>query len=200
MTIPKYADKPKGKAALPLLELLRQLDPKVQCERQFDWLYLPKESELLPEELVVRNELIDHCRRTRMNHPKKSLCNPDSLLSDQASKGRARMLELDFFLPQYGLGVEFDERQHFTVERKIALAAYPATDFPFDRTKWAELCSDSILDYDPPCRDWQRAFRDSVRDFRCKANNLTLLRIFYRELPEAIKARMENATSLAREE
>ena len=73
----------------------------------------------------------------------------------------------DFFLPNPGLIVEFDESQHFTLPRKIALEHYPEK-YPlgFDRNKWIELCRTlNDRDNDPPYRDEQRAWYDTFRDF-----------------------------------
>jgi hypothetical protein len=177
------AEKPKGKAALPLQNFLREVDPEVQCERRFEWLFLPKQAELFPAEGDVRDALIAHCRENREKHRFKTACDPDTLLVDQTVRGRSRILEIDFYLPKHGLAIEFDERQHFTLERRASLAAYPGKDFPFDISKWSDLCSKSVIDYTPPCRDWQRAFRDSVRDIRCRAHGVPLIRIYYRDLP-----------------
>jgi hypothetical protein len=103
------------------------------------------------------------------------------MLSDERAIGRARTLELDFWLPAFGIAIEFDERQHFTRERRISLGLYKGT-FPFDTERWLKLCSDGVADPDPPCRDWQRAFRDSVRDIRSRAAGLPLLRVYHRDL------------------
>jgi len=35
--------KVKGKAAIPLYEVLKSIDPKVSPEHHFDWLYMPRE-------------------------------------------------------------------------------------------------------------------------------------------------------------
>lgn len=47
----------------------------------------------------------------------------------------------DFFVPNPGLIVEFDESQHFTVPRRIALENYPSElKLGFSREKWIGLC------------------------------------------------------------
>jgi hypothetical protein len=177
----KFSTNPKGKASLPLLEFLKTIDPNVQCERRFDWLFLPKTEEFLPAEAVVRSALIDHCRLTKSRHPKKSVCNPDEILSDTRNSGRTRAMEVDFYLPFHHVGIEFDERQHFTIERQASLAVYPNSSFPYDTTRWSSLCSERTIDCDPPGRDWQRAFRDSVRDIRAQAYSLPLLRLYHKD-------------------
>ena len=73
---------------------------------------------------------------------------------------------IDFFIPQPGFIVEFDESQHFTTPRKIALSLYPPNPlvgFPLDR--WISLCeAHNAKDNDPPYRDEQRAWYDTLRD------------------------------------
>lgn len=74
---------------------------------------------------------------------------------------------VDFFLPGAGFIVEFDEAQHFTLPRKIALERYPP-DFKlgFSAARWIELCTKiHAIDDDPPFRDEQRAWYDTLRDF-----------------------------------
>jgi hypothetical protein len=68
-----------------------------QCERRFDWLFVPIQAELLTAEGVVRDALIAHCRENHENHPKKMACDPAVLLSDGSIRGRSRVLELDFY-------------------------------------------------------------------------------------------------------
>jgi len=73
----------------------------------------------------------------------------------------------DFFVPNPGLIVEFDESQHFTMPRKIALEIYPnELELAFDCGKWMALCDKiNARDNDPPYRDEQRAWYDTLRDF-----------------------------------
>ncbi|MYH03213.1 MAG: hypothetical protein F4142_11780 [Nitrospira sp. SB0675_bin_23] len=73
----------------------------------------------------------------------------------------------DFWVPDPGFIVEFDESQHFTSPRKLALSAYPA-DQPlgFSRERWIALGEQhNAKDDDPPYRDEQRAWYDTLRDF-----------------------------------
>jgi hypothetical protein len=52
-----------------------------------------------------------------------------------------RLPRCDFFIPNPGVIVEFDESQHFTACRKIALSKYPLNfELGFDREKWIKLC------------------------------------------------------------
>jgi len=73
----------------------------------------------------------------------------------------------DFFVPNPGFIVEFDESQHFTIPRKITLERYPSElELEFSREKWIKLCEEiNTKDNDPPHRDEQRAWYDTLRDF-----------------------------------
>ncbi len=73
----------------------------------------------------------------------------------------------DFFIPSLGFIVEFDESQHFTLPRRIALETYPdGLELGFNRGKWIALCEKiNARDNDPLYRDEQRAWYDTLRDF-----------------------------------
>ena len=73
----------------------------------------------------------------------------------------------DYFVPEPGFILEFDESQHFTIPRRIALQLYPSTlPIGFDRDRWEALCQEiGARDPDPPYRDEQRAWYDTLRDF-----------------------------------
>lgn len=73
----------------------------------------------------------------------------------------------DFFIPNSGFIVEFDESQHFTLPRKMTLKLYPENiELGFDRKRWIMLCERiDAKDNDPPYRDEQRAWYDTLRDF-----------------------------------
>ena len=73
----------------------------------------------------------------------------------------------DFFIPNPGFIVEFDESQHFTSHRKIAIEHYPSDlRLGFNRERWSRLCEKiNAKDNDPPYRDEQRAWYDTLRDF-----------------------------------
>ena len=72
----------------------------------------------------------------------------------------------DFWVPDPGFIVEFDERQHFTIPRKLALSMYPAVQpLGFSQERWIALCEHHMAtDNDPPYRDEQRAWYDTLRD------------------------------------
>ena len=98
----------------------------------------------------------------------------------------ATLPNCDFWIPNPGFAVEFDESQHFTECRALTLQKYPSgVPFGFDREKWLRLCN-SILaeDHDPPFRDEQRAWYDTLRDFVPQLRGLhSTLRLFASEFP-----------------
>jgi hypothetical protein len=73
----------------------------------------------------------------------------------------------DFFVPTPGFIVEFDESQHFTIPRGISLSYYSENyNWGFGKTRWISLCERiRAEDHDPPYRDEQRAWYDTLRDF-----------------------------------
>lgn len=70
--------------------------------------------------------------------------------------------------------VEFDESQHFTSARRIALENYPENvEIGYDIVKWIGLCRDiEAKDNDLLYRDEQRAWYDTIRDFLPRLNGL----------------------------
>ncbi|HAF07117.1 MAG: hypothetical protein XD76_0863 [candidate division TA06 bacterium 32_111] len=73
----------------------------------------------------------------------------------------------DFFVSNQKFIVEFDETQHFTKQRGLTLKNYPEKlELGFDRRRWIELCDRfKSKDNDPPYRDEQRSWYDTIRDF-----------------------------------
>jgi hypothetical protein len=98
----------------------------------------------------------------------------------------ATLAPCDFWIPNPGFVVEFDEAQYFTECRALSLEKYPREiPFGFDTEKWLRLCN-SILaeDHDPPFRDEQRAWYDTLRDFVPQLRGLhSTLRLFAGEFP-----------------
>ena len=72
----------------------------------------------------------------------------------------------DYWVSDLGLIVEFDESQHFTRPRKLALSVYADTNpLGFAARRWLELCEHhDARDNAPPWRDEQRAWYDTLRD------------------------------------
>jgi hypothetical protein len=85
----------------------------------------------------------------------------------------------DFFVPDPGFILEFDESQHFTRQRAISLKNYPLHfRVGFDKGKWIERCMKlKAEDNDPPYRDEQRAWYDTLRDFCSLIINTPTIRL-----------------------
>jgi len=80
---------------------------------------------------------------------------------------RSRKLpNVDYYVNNHFI-LEFDESQHFTKPRLIALEKYPEKlSLGFDKNKWMGLCKKlDRKDNDPPFRDEQRAWYDTIRDY-----------------------------------
>jgi hypothetical protein len=85
-----------------------------------------------------------------------------------------KLPNVDFFAIQPGIIIEFDEPQHFTELRKIALSTYQnGLNLWFDKDRWQSLCTKlNRKDNNPFYRDEQRAWYDTLRDFAPKMLNL----------------------------
>ena len=72
----------------------------------------------------------------------------------------------DYYIKRLNCLVEFDESQHFTAPRALALRLYPRTVQPgFDKEEWLNRCNTlNRHDNHPPYRDEQRAWYDTLRD------------------------------------
>lgn len=78
-----------------------------------------------------------------------------------------KLPRVDFYIPNERIIIEFDESQHFTEPRKIALRLYPQKyKYGYSVDRWQKLCQElNKRDNDPPYRDEQRAWYDTLRDF-----------------------------------
>ncbi len=72
----------------------------------------------------------------------------------------------DYYMPEKKLIVEFDERQHFTCQRRISLSLYPGDcKYGFSLECWVDLCLRiGAVDDTPIDRDERRAWYDTLRD------------------------------------
>jgi len=97
----------------------------------------------------------------------------------------ASYVDLDYFVPSLNCAIEFDESQHFTNAREISLTHYPQSiPLAFSKDDWIKRCKEiHARDNDPPYRDEQRAWCDTLRDFLpvIKGFNPTF-RLYSREL------------------
>lgn len=110
----------------------------------------------------------------------------EALQNYRGFKGFVKVISLprcDFFVPNPGFILEFDESQHFTKPREITLFNYPAKlRLGFDKNKWIYLCRKlNRRDNDPPYRDEQRAWYDTLRDFSVNFIKYPVIRVFAQE-------------------
>jgi len=78
----------------------------------------------------------------------------------------------DYYIQNHRFVVEFDESQHFTIPRKIALLSYPyRSKSGFSLAQWISICDKTRAhDPEPVYRDEQRAWYDTLRDFLPELN------------------------------
>ena len=170
VTVTVALDKRKQKHALQ--RLLQRKYGVVIAEMTFDWLRVP-----------LLSEMDEHYRRVH-----------DAL---RAYRGHERFasaglrLPVDFHVEDLDLAIEYDEGQHFSLARKVALEQYPAgLAVGFSVSEWIRACElVKASDPTPPQRDETRAFYDTVRDFEIPRHGLALIRIRHGEVdweaPEA---------------
>lgn len=93
-----------------------------------------------------------------------------------------KLPNVDYYVENPKIIIEFDESQHFTKPREISLRHYPQNlKLGFDREKWKQKCLQlNRQDNDPPYRDEQRAWYDTLRDFSFLTLGIPTIRL----LPE----------------
>ncbi len=156
---PQRRQEPQKEA---LAALLRRRFGAVETEAKFPWLTVPP-----PDQMDGTISAIYHALQGMRGH------------STFASFGKS--LCCDFFVPSERLVIEYDERQHFTVQRAKSLELYPADlALGFDRQEWLTAYrTTQATDPTPPYRDEQRAFYDSLRDILAARNGIRLIRLRY---------------------
>jgi very-short-patch-repair endonuclease len=150
---------------IALRTLLQKRFGQVECEKTFDWLKTPRKGCTLSECPADYKTII------------KALC--DYRNRSDFFGMRSCKLKCDFVIEKRKLIIEYDERQHFTAARKIALKKYPKdVRLHFSQSDWVKHCETiNAHDNDPPYRDEQRALYDSLRDIEAFCNGWTLIRI-----------------------
>jgi hypothetical protein len=145
-----------------LFDVLKKRFGTVECEAEFSWLVVPSKDQL-KEPLASIFQALQEMRG----------------FSNFAGAGRS--LRCDFYISQERLIVEYDERQHFTIQRAKALKLYSSDiSLEFDRQEWIKTCNSiKASDPNPPYRDEQRAFYDSLRDILAARNGVRLIRLRY---------------------
>jgi very-short-patch-repair endonuclease len=157
---PKSSLKPKDQREA-IEQILRGLYGEVEKEKSFDWLVVP-DTNTMPDSLLKDI----HTKLSRLRGH-----------SDFVTP--RRHLNYDFYLPSRDLVIEYDERQHFTVQRAAALRLYPSKHaLGFDRNDWIDVCDRiQAVDKSPVYRDEQRAFYDSMRDLLAAENGIRVIRL-----------------------
>ena len=143
-----------------LQRVLEDRFDEITVNRPFDWLVVPG--------IHAECDLVRRLRERLALHRN---------FNNFSTPGRA--LRCDFYIPRANLIIEYDERQHFTEPRALALELYPPTlSLGFDAQRWLNACRKiRSRDNQPPYRDEQRAFYDALRDILSQANGTRLIRI-----------------------
>jgi very-short-patch-repair endonuclease len=141
--------------------LLQDLFGPVQTEKGFPWLIVPNVESMDSSIYAIY----------------KAICSVRGI-TGFATPGY-KLLRFDFCIEGKRLIVEYDERQHFTMQRAAALKAYPdGLTVGFDISDWIGECDRiQATDRSPPHRDEQRAFYDSLRDIRASENEYKIIRL-----------------------
>lgn len=149
------------KNALQLI-LNKLFDGDIVCEKTFPWMKTPDNIQ------GVYKKLYNNLSKYRGN-------------TDFAKKNVT--LRCDFVCESQKLIIEYDERQHFSEARKIALKSYSDIPVNFDRNIWIKACSDiDAKDNYPVNRDEIRAYYDSTRDIEASKHGYRLVRIMHGQI------------------
>lgn len=156
---PQRRQEPQKEA---LAALLRLRFGAVEREAKFPWLTVPPSDQMDDTILAIYHALQGMRGYSTFASFGKPLC-------------------CDFFVPAERLVIEYDERQHFTVQRAKSLELYPPDlALGFDRQEWLTACRTiRATDPTPPYRDEQRAFYDGLRDILAARNGVRLIRLRY---------------------
>jgi len=156
---PQRRQEPQKEA---LAALLRLRFGVVEREAKFSWLTVPPSDQMDGTILAIYHAL-------------------QGMRGYSIFASFGKPLRCDFFMPAEGLVIEYDERQHFTVQRARSLELYPPDlALDFDRQEWLTACRTiRATDPTPPYRDEQRAFYDSLRDILTVRNGVRLVRLRY---------------------
>lgn len=149
------------KNALQLI-LNKLFDGDVVCEKTFEWLKTPA---VLSGEYIPLYQALKAYR------------------GDTTFAKKNVVLRCDFVCESKKLIIEYDERQHFSEARRIALESYLSVPLCYDRNKWIRACEDiRARDNSPQNRDEIRAYYDSTRDIECAKHGYRLIRIMHGEV------------------
>ena len=132
----------------------------VETEARFDWLVVPDSTSMDRSLVKILDALTSYRSHAGFYRP-------------------GEPLRVDYFVPSQGLILEYDERQHFTIPRAIALSNYPSgIALRFDTRLWIRTCGEiRATDCSPCYRDEQRAFYDALRDIQATRNGMKVMRL-----------------------
>lgn len=140
-------------------KLLYDLFGEVETEKKYSWATTSREENIYTN-IIVNIENLSRARSV--------IC---------------RKLPFDFVCEKQKLIIEYDERQHFTKQRKIALMSYPSDlKLYYNKKMWLKACDDinaKMKKKADPFRDEKRAFYDSVRDIEAYRHGYKLIRVMH---------------------
>jgi len=148
-----------------LQKLLQKRFGLMQAEKQFEWLKAPNIDDLPSEYQKIYEALVNYRGFKKFFRS-------------------GYKLTCDFYLEDEKLIFEYDEKQHFSHARKLALENYPeGIRLGFSRDDWIKSCETiGASDKTPKDRDERRAFYDSVRDIEASKYGYRLIRIKHGEV------------------
>lgn len=159
---PRTLDKRRQKHALQ--RLLQQYGVLV-TEMTFSWLRVPSFADMDADYRRIYDALCSYRGHADFIAPGLSLA-------------------VDMYVESLGLIIEYDEDQHFSQARYLALNAYPDQfSAGFSRDAWMAACATvQATDNAPVTRDETRAFYDTVRDFEVTRRGFRLIRLRHGEI------------------
>ncbi len=142
-------------------DLLYDLFGEVEIEKKYSWATTPREEDIYMGIIV----------------------NMEKICGTRSFAYKKHKIAFDFACEKQKLLIEYDERQHFTKQRKIALLSYPSDlHLYFNKNMWLKACDDinaKMKKRNSPFRDETRAFYDSVRDIEAYRHGYRLIRIMH---------------------
>lgn len=135
----------------------------IVCEKTFPWMRTPS---VMDEQY---NRVFNALYQYRKSDPKFARKDYE--------------LRCDFVCESKKTIIEYDERQHFSAARAIALKSYDDIPLDYDRNLWIRACNEvDAHDNAPAYRDEGRAFFDSTRDIQAYRNGYKLIRIMHGQI------------------
>lgn len=144
-----------------LQDLLYNIFGQVETEKTYDWATTPRKENTYAD--IIANI--------------EKMCGTRSFADNKCN------LKFDFACEKQKVIIEYDEQQHFTKQRKIALKSYPSDiHLYYSKEIWLKACDDinaRMKKKKDPLRDEKRAFYDSVRDIEAYRHGYKLIRIMH---------------------